>query len=71
MLQLGSKLSDVAKNREDVLALFELYKNEGYILTEHEGIFCVSESSFCLFVITLTLTFAALHPVSLPPPFRS
>ncbi|CAN4077211.1 unnamed protein product [Withania somnifera] len=42
-LQLGSKLSDVATNREDVLALFELYNNEGYILTEHEGRFCVSK----------------------------
>ncbi|MCD7457543.1 Protein root UVB sensitive 1, chloroplastic [Datura stramonium] len=40
-LQLGSKLSDVATSREDVLALFELYKNEGYILTEHEGRFCI------------------------------
>ncbi|XP_055819827.1 protein root UVB sensitive 1, chloroplastic [Solanum dulcamara] len=40
-LQLGSKLSDVATNREDVLALFEMYKNEGYILTEHEGRFCI------------------------------
>ncbi|XP_009793517.1 protein root UVB sensitive 1, chloroplastic isoform X2 [Nicotiana sylvestris] len=40
-LQLGSKLSDVATSREDVLALFELYKNEGYILTEQEGRFCI------------------------------
>ncbi|KAJ8538450.1 hypothetical protein K7X08_027671 [Anisodus acutangulus] len=40
-LQLGSKLSDVATSQEDVLALFELYKNEGYILTEHEGRFCI------------------------------
>ncbi|KAM3270807.1 protein root UVB sensitive 1, chloroplastic isoform X1 [Capsicum chacoense] len=40
-LQLGSKLSDVVTSREDVLALFELYKNEGYILTEHEGRFCI------------------------------
>lgn len=40
-LQLGSKVSDVATSREDVLALFELYKNEGYILTEHEGRFCI------------------------------
>ncbi|XP_060179677.1 protein root UVB sensitive 1, chloroplastic [Lycium barbarum] len=40
-LQLGSKLFDVATSREDVLSLFELYKNEGYILTEHEGRFCI------------------------------
>ncbi|KAK4349436.1 hypothetical protein RND71_032191 [Anisodus tanguticus] len=40
-LQLGSKLSDIATSQEDVLALFELYKNEGYILTEHEGRFCI------------------------------
>lgn len=64
-LQLGSKLSDVVTSREDVLALFELYKNEGYILTEHEGRFCVSKSSVCLYVITLTLTFAELRPASL------
>lgn len=50
-LQLGSKLSDVATNREDVLALFEMYKNEGYILTEHEGRFCVSRSSFCCLLL--------------------
>ncbi|KAL2517304.1 Protein root UVB sensitive 1 [Abeliophyllum distichum] len=36
-LQLGSKLSDVVKSREDAVALFNLYKNEGYILTELEG----------------------------------
>ncbi|XP_059663099.1 protein root UVB sensitive 1, chloroplastic [Cornus florida] len=40
-LRLGSKLSEVIKNKEDALALFDLYKNEGYILTEHEGRFCV------------------------------
>ncbi|CAA2956333.1 root UVB sensitive 1, chloroplastic [Olea europaea subsp. europaea] len=36
-LQLGSKLSDVLKSREDTIALLNLYKNEGYILTEIEG----------------------------------
>ncbi|KAA8521082.1 hypothetical protein F0562_011765 [Nyssa sinensis] len=40
-LQLGSKLSDVVKRKEDAIALFDLYRNEGYILTEHEGRFCV------------------------------
>ncbi|XVF52135.1 hypothetical protein PTKIN_Ptkin04bG0240300 [Pterospermum kingtungense] len=40
-LQLGSKLSDIVSNREDALALFSLYKDEGYILTEQEGKFCV------------------------------
>ncbi|KAL3500131.1 hypothetical protein ACH5RR_039224 [Cinchona calisaya] len=40
-LQLGAKLSDVVKNRKDAYALFDLYKDEGYILTEHAGRFCV------------------------------
>lgn len=40
-LQLGSKLSDVVKSREDATALFDLYKDEGYILTEREGRYCV------------------------------
>ncbi|GAV68489.1 DUF647 domain-containing protein [Cephalotus follicularis] len=40
-LQLGSKLSDVVTSKEDVLALFYLYRNEGYILTEYKGKFCV------------------------------
>lgn len=43
-LHLGSKLSDVVKNREDALALFDLFQDEGYVLTEHEGKFCVSFS---------------------------
>ncbi|KAG6780374.1 hypothetical protein POTOM_013229 [Populus tomentosa] len=34
-LHLGSKLSDVVNNKNDVLALFNLYRDEGYILTEH------------------------------------
>lgn len=41
-LQLGSKLSDVIHNKEEAIALFDLYRNEGYILTEHKGRFCVS-----------------------------
>lgn len=40
-LQLGSKLSDVVKSREEAIALFDLYKAEGYILTELEGRYCV------------------------------
>ncbi|KAL0312346.1 UNVERIFIED_CONTAM: protein root UVB sensitive 1, chloroplastic [Sesamum radiatum] len=40
-LQLGSKLSDVVKSREDAIALFDLYKAEGYILAELEGRYCV------------------------------
>ncbi|XP_050230870.1 protein root UVB sensitive 1, chloroplastic [Mercurialis annua] len=40
-LQLGSKLSDVVNSKNDVVALFNLYKDEGYILTEHNGKFCV------------------------------
>ncbi|CAN8254995.1 unnamed protein product [Cochlearia groenlandica] len=40
-LQLGSKLSDVIHNKEEAVALFDLYRNEGYILTEHRGRFCV------------------------------
>lgn len=41
-LQLGSKLSEVIHNKEEALALVDLYRNEGYILTEHKGRFCVS-----------------------------
>ncbi|GLT77020.1 hypothetical protein SLA2020_486460 [Shorea laevis] len=40
-LQLGSKLSDIVHNKEDLLALLNLYRNEGYILAEQEGKFCV------------------------------
>ncbi|XP_030454006.2 protein root UVB sensitive 1, chloroplastic [Syzygium oleosum] len=40
-LQLGSKLSDVINHKEDVVALFDLFRNEGYILTEYLGKFCV------------------------------
>ena len=44
-LQLGSKLSDVVSKKEDLLALFDLYRNEGYILAEHKAIFYVSQLS--------------------------
>ncbi|KAG2292744.1 hypothetical protein Bca4012_006395 [Brassica carinata] len=40
-LQLGSKLSEVIHNKEEAIALFNLYRDEGYILTEHRGRFCV------------------------------
>lgn len=42
-LQLGSKLSEIVRNREDACVLFDLFRDEGYILTEHEGRFCVSK----------------------------
>lgn len=35
-----------------MLALFDLYRNEGYILTEHNGRFCVSISLFVAFLIS-------------------
>lgn len=41
-LQLGSKLSEIVQSKEDVEALFNLYRNEGYILAERNGKFCVS-----------------------------
>lgn len=44
-LQLGSKLSEIVNSREDALSLFSLYKDEGYILSEHMGKFCVSNLS--------------------------
>ncbi|TVU13468.1 hypothetical protein EJB05_40526, partial [Eragrostis curvula] len=40
-LQLGSKLSEIVENKEDACALFELYKNEQYLLTEYRGKFCI------------------------------
>ncbi|KAM1012187.1 hypothetical protein FF1_042275 [Malus domestica] len=40
-LQLGSKLSDLVNNKDDVLALLSLYNKEGYILSEHKGRYCV------------------------------
>lgn len=46
-LQLGSKLSEIINNKEEVLALFSLYKNEGYILSENTGKFCVVLKETC------------------------
>lgn len=40
-LQIGSRLSEVICSKEDALALFDLFGDEGYMLTEHEGSFCV------------------------------
>ncbi|GJN27914.1 hypothetical protein PR202_gb15978 [Eleusine coracana subsp. coracana] len=40
-LQLGSKLSEITESKEDVCALFDLYKNEQYMLSEYKGKFCV------------------------------
>lgn len=41
-LQIGSRLSEVICSKEDALALFDLFGDEGYMLTEHEGSFRVS-----------------------------
>ncbi|KAF5184184.1 root UVB sensitive 1 protein [Thalictrum thalictroides] len=40
-LQLGSKLSDIVTSKGEAVALFDLYKDEGYLLTENRGKFCV------------------------------
>lgn len=40
-LQLGSKLSEIIDNEEDACALFDLYKDEQYLLLEYKGKFCV------------------------------
>lgn len=40
-LQFGSKLSEIIENKEDACALFDLYKNEQYLLTDYKGKFCV------------------------------
>jgi hypothetical protein len=41
-LKIGCKLSEVINNKKDADALFELFKDEGYILTQSDGKFCVS-----------------------------
>ncbi|CAN1850832.1 Protein root UVB sensitive 1, chloroplastic [Linum perenne] len=46
-LQLGSKLSEIVYNKDDALALFSLYRDEGYILAEHDGRFCVVLKESC------------------------
>uniref|UniRef100_A0A0D9W389 DUF647 domain-containing protein n=1 Tax=Leersia perrieri TaxID=77586 RepID=A0A0D9W389_9ORYZ len=40
-LQLGSKLSEIIEKKEDACALFDLYKDEQYLLTDYKGKFCV------------------------------
>uniref|UniRef100_A0A7N0TWG1 Protein root UVB sensitive 1, chloroplastic n=1 Tax=Kalanchoe fedtschenkoi TaxID=63787 RepID=A0A7N0TWG1_KALFE len=40
-LELGSKLSAIVHNQEDVRALFDLYKDEEYILVENKEKYCV------------------------------
>ncbi|XP_020261733.1 protein root UVB sensitive 1, chloroplastic isoform X2 [Asparagus officinalis] len=40
-LQLGYKLSKVVKNKEDAYALFDLFKDEEYMIIENKGRFCV------------------------------
>ncbi|CAN6270715.1 unnamed protein product, partial [Urochloa humidicola] len=40
-LQLGSKLSEIIESKEDACALFDLYKNEQYLLTNYKGKFCI------------------------------
>ncbi|XP_010251509.1 PREDICTED: protein root UVB sensitive 1, chloroplastic isoform X1 [Nelumbo nucifera] len=40
-LQLGSRLSEVINCKEDAIALFDLYKNEGYMLVENMDRYCV------------------------------
>lgn len=40
-LHLGSKLSDIITSKGDAIGLFDLYKDEGYLLMEHRRKFCV------------------------------
>nr|GEW79197.1 protein root UVB sensitive 1, chloroplastic [Tanacetum cinerariifolium] len=46
-LELGSKLSDIVKTKTDAHALLDLYKNQGYILTPHNGKVCVILKDVC------------------------
>lgn len=41
---MGSKLSEIIESKEDACALFDLYKNEQYLLMDYKGKFCVSSS---------------------------
>lgn len=41
-LLLGCTLSEIVHSKEDALSLFDLFKDEAYILAEKEGRFCVS-----------------------------
>ncbi|CAD6235331.1 unnamed protein product [Miscanthus lutarioriparius] len=40
-LQMGSKLSEIIESKEDACALFDLYKNEQYLLMDYKGKFCI------------------------------
>ncbi|CAN6487110.1 unnamed protein product [Victoria cruziana] len=46
-LQIGTKFSEVVRNKEDARALFGLFRNEGYILVEEGGRFCVTLKEGC------------------------
>ncbi|GJY81010.1 reverse transcriptase domain-containing protein, partial [Tanacetum coccineum] len=46
-LELGSKLSDIVKTKMAAHALLDLYKNQGYILTPHNGKVCVILKDVC------------------------
>lgn len=53
-LQLGSKLSEIINCKDDAFALFDLFKNEGYLLTVNCGRFCVSAMGglfICMFAV--------------------
>ncbi|WOL04315.1 hypothetical protein Cni_G13036 [Canna indica] len=46
-LQVGSKLSEVINAKEDAFALFDLFSNERYLLTEDQGKFCIILKEDC------------------------
>ncbi|KAJ4779784.1 hypothetical protein LUZ62_064041 [Rhynchospora pubera] len=46
-LKLGCKLSVVVNNKKDAVALLELFKDEGYILTQNDGKFCIILKEKC------------------------
>ncbi|XP_074583892.1 protein root UVB sensitive 1, chloroplastic isoform X1 [Curcuma longa] len=46
-LQMGFKLSELVNNKEDAFALFDLFRNEGYLLTENKGKFCIILKESC------------------------
>ncbi|KAJ4807682.1 hypothetical protein LUZ62_020248 [Rhynchospora pubera] len=46
-LKLGCKLSVVVDNKKDAVALLELFKDEGYILTQNDGKFCIILKEKC------------------------
>lgn len=50
-LQMGLKLSELVNSKVDAFALFDLFRNEGYLLTENKGKFCVSKTTVYLFLM--------------------